>query len=241
MNSKLEICVDSIDSAVKAEKAGADRLELCENLLQGGVTPSLGKIHAVLNSVSIPVRVLIRPRAGNFYYSQAELNLIDKDIQLISKTHAEGLVLGALTTDNEIPEAFLKQCQTIANDKTLVLHRAFDITSDPKKSIELLIKHGFDTVLTSGQKNTAIEGLELLKTLQRDFGSQINILAGGGVRSSNLKTIAKKTGINQFHSSAKILIKESMNVSMSSSPVAEQIFTVDSNEIKSMKDQLNEI
>ena len=239
MKNLLEICIDSVESAIKAEKAGADRLELCENLIQGGVTPSLGKIEAVLKAVSIPVRVLIRPRAGNFHYSSAELDIIYKDFELISKTDSEGIVIGALTENNEIPEEFLQHSKALSNGKKLVFHRAFDLTLSPLKSAELLFKHGFHTVLTSGQKNTAEEGVEVLVALQREFSSKLNILAGGGVRSNNLKFIHEKTGITQFHSSAKILLDQSMSVSMSSSSVAEQIFTVDSNEIKSMKKQIN--
>ncbi len=231
----LEICIDSIESAIKAENAGADRLELCENLLQGGVTPSLGKITSVVQSVSIPVRVLIRPRAGNFQYSDAELNLIYQDIELVSSTEAEGIVVGALNHDASISEEFLKRCNSASNQKTLVFHRAFDVCEEAENSVKLLVKHGFDTILTSGQKNTVVEGVNLLETLQRKYGSDINFLAGGGVRASNLQMIHEKTGIKQFHSSAKIPVNTSMEVSMSSSSVAERTFTIDTKEILKMK------
>jgi len=236
----LEICVDSTESAVKAEKSGANRLELCENLIQGGVTPSIGKIEAVLNTVNIPVRVLIRPRAGNFNYSQDELDIIYRDIELISKTSAEGIVVGALNGENEIDPNFLDKCKSLLDNKTVVFHRAFDLTKHPENAIELLIQYDFDTVLTSGQKSTAEEGIELLSALQRKYGSKINVLAGGGVRSSNLKKIYDQTRITQFHSSAKILLSDHMDVSMSSSSVAEQVFSVDSNEISKMIDLINE-
>ena len=237
----LEICIDSVESAIKAEKAGADRLELCENLLQGGVTPSAGKILRVIQAVTIPVRVLIRPRAGNFLYSKDELAVIADDIKFCATTDCEGIVVGALTNDYEIEEELLNHWKSLAGHKELVFHRAFDLTKNPHGACQKLINAGFDTVLTSGQQNTAEEGLSVLKALQREYGSEINLLAGGGVRASNISKIQENTGISHFHSSAKVLIEGSMSVSMSSSSIAEQIFTVDSNEIRQMKAILNEI
>ena len=237
----LEICIDSVESAIKAEKAGADRLELCENLLQGGVTPSAGKILRVIQAVTIPVRVLIRPRAGNFLYSQDELAVIADDIKFCATTDCEGIVVGALTADYEIEEELLNHWKSLAGHKELVFHRAFDLTRNPHGACQKLINAGFDTILTSGQQNTAEEGLAVLNALQREYGSEINLLAGGGVRASNISKIQENTGISHFHSSAKVLIEGSMSVSMSSSSIAEQIFTVDSNEIRQMKAILNEI
>ncbi len=231
----LEICIDSVESAIKAEKSGADRLELCENLIQGGVTPSSGKIAQVIKAVTIPVRVLIRPRAGNFLYSQDELEIIAADIKFCSTTNCEGIVVGALTDTSEIDEELLAYWKSLAGGKKLIFHRAFDLTKDPKTACEQLIKSGFDTILTSGQHTMAQQGVEVLKALHREYGSSISLLAGGGVRASNISEIHEKTGITHFHSSAKILIEGSMSVSMSSSSVAEQIFTVDSNEIRQMK------
>ena len=226
----LEICIDSVESAIKAEKAGADRLELCENLLQGGVTPSAGKILRVIQAVTIPVRVLIRPRAGNFLYSQDELAVIADDIKFCATTDCEGIVVGALTADYEIEEELLNHWKSLAGHKELVFHRAFDLTKNPHGACQKLINAGFDTILTSGQQNTAEEGLAVLKALQREYGSEIT-LAGSGVRASNISKIQENTGISHFHSSAKVLIEGSMSVSMSSSSIAEQIFTVDLNEI----------
>jgi len=231
----LEICIDSPETAIKAEKAGADRLELCENLIQGGVTPSPGKINAVINAVNIPVRVLVRPRAGNFHYSKKELEIIAEDIKFCAGCNCEGIVVGALNADSEIDENLLAYWKSISGDKKLVFHRAFDLTKNPPRACQKLIYSGFDTILTSGQQNTAQKGVEVLKAMQREFGSSINILAGGGVRSFNISEIREDTGITHFHSSAKVLIEGSMSVSMSSSSVAEQIFTVDSNEIRQMK------
>lgn len=231
----LEICIDSPESAIKAEKAGADRLELCENLIQGGVTPSPGKIDAVINAVNIPVRVLIRPRAGDFHYSKGELEIIAEDIKFCAGSKCEGIAVGALNADSEIDENLLAHWKSISEDKKLVFHRAFDLTKNPPRACQKLIHSGFDTILTSGRQNTALEGVKSLNALQRESGSSINILAGGGVRSSNISGIYEKTGITHFHSSAKVLIEGGMSVSMSNSSVAEQIFTVDSNEIRQMK------
>ncbi len=237
----LEICIDSVESAMKAEKSGADRLELCENLLQGGVTPSPGKILRVIQAVTIPVRVLIRPRAGDFLYSQDELAVIADDIKFCATTDCEGIVVGALTAESEIEEELLNHWKSLADHKKLVFHRAFDLTKNPHDSCQRLINAEFDTILTSGQQNTAEEGLAVLEALQREYGSEINLLAGGGVRASNISKIQETTGITHFHSSAKVLIEGNMSVSMSNSSVAEQVFTVDSEEVNQMKAILNEI
>ncbi|MFK7757755.1 MAG: copper homeostasis protein CutC [Flavobacteriales bacterium] len=239
MKNLLEICIDSVESAIIAEKAGADRLELCENLIQGGVTPSSGKIHQIVQAVSIPVRVLIRPRAGDFKYSKNELDIIAADIEFCANTNCEGIVAGALTADSEIDEKLLSSWKSLAREKKLVFHRAFDLAKNPSMACQKLINAGFDTILTSGQQNSALEGARVLSALQRDYGSRINILAGGGIRASNISEIHKKMGITHFHSSAKVLVEGSMSVSMSSSPVAEQVFTVDSNEVELMKEKIN--
>jgi len=241
MKNLLEICIDSVESAIKAEQAGADRLELCENLLQGGVTPSLGKINAVIQAVSIPVRILIRPKAGDFFYSESELNIIAQDIKLCTQTECEGLVVGALNPNSNIDEELLKKWKNFAKQKNLAFHRAFDVVKDPLKTAELLIQYGFDTILTSGQSASAEEGVGVLSELQRTYGSKIKILAGGGVRTANISKIHKETGITHFHSSAKTILKQELKVSMGSSSIAEQTFSVNSEEIKQMKSILNEI
>ncbi len=240
MNTLLEICIDSVESAIKAEQAGADRLELCENLLQGGLTPSLGKINAVIQAVNIPVRILIRPRAGDFFYSEAELNIIAEDIKLCTQTECEGVVVGALNSNSEIDEVLLENWKIIAQQKKLAFHRAFDVVKDPLKTAELLIQHGFDTILTSGQRASAEEGVGVLSALHRTYGSKIKILAGGGVRAANISKIHKETGITHFHSSAKTIVSQELKVSMGSSSIAEQTFTVNSEEIRKMKNQLNQ-
>ena len=234
----IEICIDSVESAIKAEKAGADRLELCANLLQGGVTPSAGKILRVIQAVTIPVRVLIRPRAGNFLYTQDELAVIAEDIKFCATTDCEGIVVGALTAESEIDKDLLKHWKSLAGHKKLVFHRAFDLAKNPHSACQKLINAGFDTILTSGQHNTAEEGLAVLKALQSEYGSEITLLAGSGIRASNISRIQENTGITHFHSSAKVLIEGNMTVSMSSSSISEQVFTVDSNEIKQMKNLL---
>jgi len=183
--------------------------------------------------------VLIRPRAGDFKYSKDELDIITANIEFCANTTCEGIVVGALTADNKIDEELLTHWKALAGNKKLVFHRAFDLTSDPYKATAALIKAGFDTILTSGQKNTAAEGVGVLSALQLDYGSRINILAGGGVRASNISEIHKNTGITHFHSSAKVLLSHDMSVSMNSSPVAEQVFTVDSKEVELMKEKIN--
>jgi len=184
----LEVCVDSVESAVIAAENGADRLELCSALPVGGLTPSAGLFRAVKQQVGgkIPIFCIIRPRPEHFTYSPQELEVMKMDVAYLKDAGADGFVFGCLTESDTVDENVLQLLQ-LADPLPCTFHRAFDLVSDPFETLEALIKLGFKRVLTSGQKSSAIEGLELLKKLQQRANGRIILMAGAGIRSTNVK------------------------------------------------------
>ncbi len=220
----LEICCFDIESAIKAAEAGADRIELCANKPEGGITPSLGMIKEVLKHVQIPVYVMIRPRGGDFLYSKAEKSSMLSDIDMVVELGAAGIVCGALNTDGKLDEAFLKDIISHKKSLKFTFHRAFDRCSNPIEAIEILIQHKVDTILTSGQKEKAIDGLENLRQYTVLAKGKINIMVGSGVLPSNMNVFAE-LGIKVFHFSASqnadsnmVYINESFSTSDGSYP-----------------------
>ncbi|MDD2458754.1 MAG: copper homeostasis protein CutC [Eubacteriales bacterium] len=200
----LEICVDSLPSALAAVQGGADRLELCSDLLIGGTTPDLSLFEQVRRSCPIPIHVLIRPRAGHFFYSDAEFEQIKDQVRRFRSAGADGLVIGLLTPERWLD---LLRLQTLTSQTSachLTLHRAFDWVIDPQTALEQAISLGFDTILTSGQQATAFEGLDLLCMLIRQAAGRIDIMAGGGVNDQNIPQIHLQSGIRTYHLSGKI-------------------------------------
>ncbi|WP_445385947.1 copper homeostasis protein CutC [Robiginitalea sp. IMCC44478] len=193
----LEVCAHSLESALIAQQAGADRLEFCSELAIGGITPSHGMLQQVREKVQIPVHVLIRPRSGNFTYSEAETAAMLRDIELCRSLGFEGVVSGCLTPERRPDLAKLKVLRNAARGMHLTFHRAFDWVSDPETAFSELIAHGIDGLLSSGQRNTAAEGLELLKRLQ-GFAAEPIIVAGGGINASNIGDFSG-TGFQAIH------------------------------------------
>ena len=204
MSSKIliEVCCGSVDDAVEAEKGSADRVELNSSLFFGGLTPSLGSIIEAKKRLKIPVMVMIRPRAGGFCYTQAEMAVMLNDAKLAVEHGAEGLVFGILKRDGSIDTERCRQIIELANARETVFHRAFDVTPDPLQTLEKLIELGFTRVLTSGQQRTVPEGIELIKKLIARAGDKIEILPGGGIRFHNVRTIVEQTAVKQIHISA---------------------------------------
>lgn len=198
----LEVCVDSVESAQAAAAGGASRLELCGNLLIGGTSPSPFLIEAVQN-VGVPVRVLLRPRFGDFLYTPAEKEILLKEVEMCRSMGVDGVVLGALQADGALDVPFLTLLIQAAGKMGKTLHRAFDVCADASQGLETAIALGFDTVLTSGQAATALEGLDLLTQLQLQAQNRITLLAGSGVSSANIQLIRDRTGITAFHMSGK--------------------------------------
>ncbi|MAD98102.1 MAG: copper homeostasis protein CutC [Flavobacteriaceae bacterium] len=204
---KLEICANSFQSALYAQEGGADRIELCSEFSVGGVTPSLGLLKEVKAHITIPVHVLIRPRSGNFVYSDAEFKQMKTDIEDCKKLGFDGIVSGVLQEDDQIDQEKTKELIDLARPLTFTFHRAFDCIPDPKEGLTTLKALGVDRILTSGQKTRAIEGIDLLDQLNKQAGKDIIILAGAGINSENIAAF-KAAGIQEVHASCSIEIKE---------------------------------
>jgi copper homeostasis protein len=195
----LEICVDDVEGALAAEAGGADRIELCSGLSEGGITPSLGLVRQVLAGVQrIAVNVIVRPRGGDFVYAPAELDAVLADLEELGR-HRVGAVVGALTPDGEIDRAALRRIREACPGASLTFHKAFDATADLGRSLETLIDFGVDRVLTSGGRATALEGADVLAGLVRQAAGRIVVMAGGGVRPANVRTVLARSGVYEVH------------------------------------------
>ncbi|MDM1046870.1 copper homeostasis protein CutC [Sphingobacterium hotanense] len=201
----LEICANSLSSAKEAQLGGASRVELCQNLENGGTTPSYGQIKLVREALEIGVHVLIRPRAGDFLYSDDEFAEIKEDILYCKEAGCDGVVIGILTKDGGVDKVRMQELVDLAKPMCVVFHRAFDRCAEPLKSLEDIIELGCDRILTSGLKNSAWEGRELIKALVDKADGRIEIMPGAGVDESNVKAIIEFTGVRSVHSSAKVL------------------------------------
>ena len=201
---QLEICANSTYSALQAQLGGASRVELCQSLELGGTTPSYGQIRQSRAALSIGIHVLIRPRAGDFFYSAMEFEEMKEDIRFCKDAGCDGVVLGLLNKDGSIDKARNAALVEIARPMKVVFHRAFDRCKDPFTSLEELVALGFDRILTSGLQLTAIAGKDLLKKLIDQAAGRIEIMPGAGVSDSHLLDLLSYTGARSVHSSAKI-------------------------------------
>ncbi|MEM5566458.1 copper homeostasis protein CutC [Psychroserpens sp. AS72] len=205
----LEICANSYQSAKNAQIAGAKRIELCSELSIGGITPSYGLIKQVVDKLDIETFVLIRPRSGNFYYSDDEFEIIKKDIQICKALGCHGIVSGVLNKDSTIDIERTRELIELSKPLSFTFHRAFDVVANPEIALELLIELGVERILTSGQHPKAINGLETLKALHKQAKNRITILVGSGVSSENAQTF-KDAGFDEIHASAsEVINKES--------------------------------
>ncbi len=195
----LEICVDSVESAVAAEKGGAGRVELCDNLTEGGTTPSAGMIALVRRNIRIGLQVIIRPRGGDFCYSDWEFEVMQHDIRQAKDLGADGIVLGLLQEDGAIDRRRTGMLLEMARPLAVTFHRAFDMTRDPFQALEDLVSLGVERILTSGQEATALEGLDLIAELQKKAAGRILIMPGGSVNARNAKRILSIGGIREIH------------------------------------------
>ncbi len=207
----IEICANSLQSAINAQKAGADRVELCDNLFEGGTTPSAATILLTRKYLDIGLFVLIRPRGGDFCYNEQEIELMLADIQFAKEAGVDGVVIGALQSDGTINMEANRELIEAAKPMQTTFHRAFDVCREPFEAIEQIIDLGFDRILTSGQRQTAIEGVDLIQKLVEQAGSRITILAGAGINAQNIAALQKKTKAKEFHFSAKKLSLSKMS------------------------------
>lgn len=195
----VEACVDSVASALAAERGGAGRLELCDNLFDGGTTPSAGMISAVKAAVRIPVFVIVRPRGGGFVYTHEEMGVMRLDIEAARMLGADGVVVGVLTRDARVDAEQLRVLVTAAGQMPVTFHRAFDLTQDRDQALEALMHAHVRRVLTSGGAPSALEGVEAIGALVKRAAGQIDVMAGGGVREETVQEIVHRSGVREVH------------------------------------------
>lgn len=205
----LEVCAADIESVKAAANGGADRVELCFALTEGGLTPSIGMIDEALKVQGIKVNVLIRPRCGDFVYSEAEIRVMIRDIEACKKLGVNGVVFGALTPAGDIDIEACRRMAASCGELHKTFHRAFDMCRDPHIATHDIISLGFDRILTSGQARTALEGSQLICKLQHEF-PEIIFIAAGGVSPGNVSEIISRAGISEVHASAKTIVHSSM-------------------------------
>ena len=232
MKRIIEICANSAQSCVEAEMGGASRVELCAGIPEGGTTPSYGEIKTAQALTStIDINVIIRPRGGDFLYTEAEVEAMLLDIELCKQLGVHGVVFGCLTSEGDIDVPLMRRLIEAAKPLSVTCHRAFDVCRDPFAALEQLIELGCDRILTSGQQSTAEKGIPLLKQLVERAGQRIIIMPGCGVREGNITRIEAETGAREFHTSARSVVHSQMRyrkeeVPMGSSAVTSEFETV---------------
>ncbi len=198
----IELCVEGIDGFLAAQEAGADRVELCASLMERGLTPSLATIRTAVKAAHIPVHVIIRPRGGDFLYSQAEFETMVEDIKALRSEGVAGVVIGCLTPDGRIDEARTKALVEAARPMSVSCHRAFDMTADAREALEALIRCGIDRVLTFGQRDTAVEGVQILKSAVEQAAGRIVIMGCGALDADNIRKVRDEAGLAEMHFAA---------------------------------------
>ena len=208
---QFEVCANSVESCLAAQAGGADRVELCAGIPEGGTTPSYGEISMAREVLSnTRLHVIIRPRGGDFLYSPLEVKTMLKDIEMTQRLGVDGVVFGCLTADGEIDIAVMQELMKASQGLSVTFHRAFDVCRTPEKALEEIIALGCNRILTSGQQATAEQGIPLLKKLQEQVDGRITLLAGCGVNERNIARIAHETRIHEFHFSARESVKSGM-------------------------------
>lgn len=198
----VEVCVEGMDGLVAAEQAGADRVELCASLLEGGITPSYGTIRDACQIAAIPFHVIVRPRGGDFLYSDREFAAMIDDVATCRDLGAAGVVFGCLSPDGTIDEDRMSQLVAAAGPLSVTCHRAFDMTRDPFEALEALVRCGVARVLTSGQRDSAEEGADVLARLVERAGGRIVVMGCGGLGPDNIARIVAATGLKEVHFAA---------------------------------------
>ena len=206
----LEVCVDSVESAIEAQAGGADRLELCADLVIGGTTPSEALFRRVRQTVDLPIHVMIRPRFGDFLYTEHEYQIMLDCVTTYKNLGADGIVTGILSLDGSLDFERMQQIREWSDGINLTLHRAIDMSNDPSDTADKAVRCGVDIVLTSGHADTASAGIPVIRNLADSFGDKIEIMAGSGVNEENIAEIHKQTGVRSFHLSGKKNVESGM-------------------------------
>ncbi len=202
MRPLIEVCVEGVDGLLAAQDGGADRVELCASLLEGGLTPSMGVVREALRRARVPFHVIVRPRGGDFLYSDAEFAAMLLDVESLRDAGVAGVVVGCLGPDGEVDELRTRALVERARPLSATFHRAFDMTRDPAEALEVLVRCGVDRVLTSGARDTALDGLDTLRMLHEQAGDRIVVLGCGGLRPETIGRVRRETGLRELHFSA---------------------------------------
>jgi copper homeostasis protein len=218
----VEVCAYSVNDCLAAQRAGANRIELCTARTEGGLTPSIGLIRQARAATSLPLFVMIRPRGGDFVYNTTELSVMEADIEAARQAGADGVVLGALLPDGRIDRETTRHLVSYASPLPVTFHRAFDLTADPHEALETLIDLGITTVLTSGQQARAMEALPLLETLAKQASGRIAIMAGSGVNAQNAVQLVR-TGVSALHLGGSVTSESPMQFRRANVPMASSV------------------
>lgn len=235
----FEVCAFNIQSAIIAERAGAARVELCDNPIEGGTTPSYGTIRETRERISILLYPIIRPRSGNYFYSDEEYAIMKRDVEICSELGCDGISIGAQTIDGEIDTEMLKRIVEWAGPMGVTCNRAFDCAPDPFKALEDIINCGCERILTSGQKSAAPEAGALLGQLVKQAGDRIIIMPGAGIKSENIKKLMEESGAREFHGSARIIAPNPVRYINSEVSDYGKVYIADENEVRAIVHQLN--
>ena len=239
----LEVCVDSVESAINAELGGADRIELCGDLIVGGVTPSFALYERIREKIEIPIHVLLRPRFGDFLYSEEELEILTRQARLFSDAGADNLVIGCLAADGRLDLDAINRIMDAAGDTPINLHRAFDMCRDLDEALEDAKKLGIVSILTSGGYASALEGMKVLDGLKKNAGN-IHIMAGAGLNAKNIEIMKNNSSITDYHMSGKKVLQSKMEyrnprVNMGLPTLSEyEVWQTDVEAIRAAKDVL---
>ena len=242
----LEVCVDSAESAEAAAKGGADRVELCANLVIGGTTPPEALFEKIRSLTDIRVNVLIRPRYGDFLYTEYEFDMISRSVARFREMGANGVVIGCLLPDGSLDMERMKRLVELAGPMDVTLHRAFDMCRDAYEALDQAAALGIRTILTSGQKENSWAGRELIAGLVKESGGRVDIMAGGGVDAGKIRELIPATGAGSYHMSGKVVLDSGMvsrreDVSMGVPGMGEyEIFRTSEAKIREAREVLDE-
>lgn len=238
----IEICANSAQSCVEAEAGGAKRVELCAGIPEGGTTPSYGEIRMAQRLTSkIDINVIIRPRGGDFLYTEAEIGSMLLDIELCKQLGVHGVVFGCLTKEGDIDVPLMRRLIETAAPLSVTCHRAFDVCRDPFRAMEELIDLGCDRILTSGQQSDAVKGIPMIKQLVERADGRIIIMPGCGVREENIALIEQETGAKEFHTSARSVLYSRMEYRNEQVPMGSNVVTSEFETVQTDREKVKRV
>lgn len=245
MNKKIEICVDSVGSCINAEKGGADRLELCGNMFEGGTTPSYGVLQLAREMVSKPIYAMVRPRGGDFCYNDIEFEIMKREIKLMKELKIDGIVFGILTKEGKVDKERCSKLLDLWGTNKATFHRAIDVSSNLNEACEDIISLGFERILTSGGEANVMSGIIKLKELVEKYNDKIIIMPGSGINERNIEYINDTIKANEYHMTANKTVESVMqyineNVFMGASlrPPEFSVKYTDENKVKNIKSKI---